>query len=248
MVANYDSGSIAVFERRMDGTLTEAVQVIRHEGSGPDKARQAKPHPHLVQFSADGRLLFCNDLGNDTIYIYHYDRHSSHAPLRLGNTIPVAAGSGPRHLVFHPSGNYFYLICELSATVEAYGYHGDKAVLLQQVALEKENREEYKSGADIKLSCDGRFLYATNRGKANTITVFKITDNGNLRPAQQLDTQGTSPRNVAIDPTGRIIFIAHEDSGGITIFSRDTLKGTLTATGRSIPVCKPVFLDFIPAR
>jgi 6-phosphogluconolactonase len=246
IVANYESGSIAVFGRQPDGTLTEAVQVVRHEGSGPDKPRQAKPHVHLVQFSPDGRFLFATDLGTDSINIYKYDSDGNPAVLSLEDTIAVTAGSGPRHLAFHPEGNYFYLICELSATVEAFSYDGDKAKLLQRVALEKEDRAEYKSGADVKISGDGRFLYATNRGKANTITVFKITDSGNLRPVQQLSTQGNSPRNIAIDPTGRSIFIAHEDSGGIVIFSRDRLKGTLSATGKTIDVCKPVFLNFVP--
>lgn len=243
LIANYESGSIAVFARKPDGSLTEAIQVIRHEGQGVDLSRQDKPHTHLVQFSPDGKLVLATNLGNDTIYIYRYDPHGP-TILSLRDTLAVTPGSGPRHIVFHPHKCYFYLITELSATIEVFNFENETAVLTQQIPLDGENRAEYRSGGDIRLSHDGKFLYATNRGKANTVTVFKVADIGNLNIIQQLDTQGDSPRNISIEPTGSYLLIAHENSDNITVFRCDKSNGTLSLTDKSINICKPVFLAF----
>ena len=242
LAANYGSGSIAVFERLPDGSLTDAVQVVRHEGGSIKQPRQEGPHVHMVQFSPGQQLVYANNLGNDSVYIYEYDPDGDCSVLALRTKIAVTPGFGPRHLAFHPSGKYFYIVHELAAIVEAYNCVGGEATLQQQVPLYTGNDRRYKSGADIRLTADGRFAYATNRGMANTITAFEISEDGTLSVLQQLASGGDSPRNLIIDPTGSCILVAHENSGNITFFSRNKADGRLSYEDRSISLPSPVFL------
>ncbi len=101
-VANYASGSIAVFPVLPDGGLGEAVAIDRHHGSSVNPERQKEPHPHSVLFSPDNRYLLSTDLGLDKIFVYRFDAATGSISSNGAEPVSVAAGSGPRHMVFHP--------------------------------------------------------------------------------------------------------------------------------------------------
>ena len=94
------------------------------------------------------------------------------------------------------------------------------------------------------ISPDGKFLYATNRGEANSITIFKILKTGKLQLSGQTATLGKGPRNFAIDPTGNFLLVAHQYTNEIVIFKINKTTGALTDTGKKIPLCAPVCLVF----
>jgi 6-phosphogluconolactonase len=244
IVANYTGGSIAVFAKNADGSLAKAKQVIKHSGSGPNKQRQEGPHVHMVYFSPDKKYVFVNDLGQDKIFRYTYNPDGGDKTLVLKDNISVKPGSGPRHLVFNPNGVFVYLLQEMDGTLTVFDYNNEVLTEVQQTTVEPKLFGGKSGGADIHFSNDGKYLYATNRGDANTITTFKVHSNGLLNAVQQISTQGSGPRNFAIDPNDNYLLVANQNTNNITIYKRDKTTGMLTDTGKKIELCSPVCLVF----
>lgn len=246
IVANYSGGTIAVFGKNTDASLTSAKQVIKHHGRSINKSRQESPHVHQVNFSPDKKTVFANDLGTDRIYMYDYNPDSEKEILTFKDTIPIKSGSGPRHLTFSPNGQFFYLLQELDATITAFAYNNGKVRKIQETTVAAKDFVGENGAADIHISADGKFLYATNRGDANTISVFEIDLKGKLTPLQTISSGGKGPRNFAIDPSGNFILVAHQYSNDVIIFQRDKASGLLSETANKIELCSPVCLVFAP--
>ena len=156
-------------------------------------------------------------------------------------------GGGPRHITFHPSGNYAYLVLELDGAVMALDYRNGKLTAKQTVSMVAPDFKGRLSGADIHASPDGKFLYASNRGDANEIAIYSIDRNGMLSLIGRQSVLGKTPRNFAIDPTGNFLLVANQNSNDVIIFKRDVNTGLLSPTGKKIEVDKPVCLKFTPA-
>ncbi len=104
----------------------------------------------------------------------------------------------------------------------------------------------YPGSADIHVSPDGKFLYASNRGDFNNMAIFKVDPkNGRLSIIGFQPTLGKTPRNFNFDPTGKYLLAANQDSNEIVIFSRNMKTGLLTDTGKRIEVGKPVCMRWI---
>jgi len=247
-VGNYGGGSVQAIHLNDDGSLvTDNFQTVQHEGGSVVKNRQDKPHVHAVVLSAGDRYLMVPDLGTDKVYQYHIDASRSQV-LKPAVTpfLQVPAGGGPRHLVFHPNGRFAYLVLELEAAVAVMDYHqaDGRLELKQTINMTDPTFQGKVSGADIHVSPDGRFLYASNRGDANEIAIFTIDQLGTLTLAGRQSVLGKTPRNFAIDPTGNFLLAANQNTNEIVIFRRDTSTGLLTVTNKRIPVDKPVCLKF----
>jgi 6-phosphogluconolactonase len=189
---NYSGGSLAVFPINKDGSLQPYSQLIKHTGSSVNKARQEKAHVHATVFSPKGDYLFTPDLGIDKVMIYSFNNA---AQKQLQPASPsfaqTAPGSGPRHLDFHPNGKWAYLIAEMSGTVVAYSYKNGKLSQLQQIATHPDTATSESGSADIHISPDGKFLYASNRGSENNLAIFKIDNaTGKLTTAGYQSTLG----------------------------------------------------------
>lgn len=243
IVANYSGGSISVFGKNTDGSLGKAKQVVRHEGHSINKKRQESPHVHMVQFSPDRQFVLANDLGTDRIYLYKY-APDAEQPLQFKDTVATKTGSGPRHMAFSPNGKFIYLLQELDGTLTVFSYDNAKLRRVQETSIVAQDFKGETSAADIHISADGKFLYATNRGQANTVSVFAIDSRGRLAHRQTIPTEGKGPRNFAIDPGGNYVLIGHQYSNNIVIFKRDAATGLLADTGKRIEVCAPVCLVF----
>jgi 6-phosphogluconolactonase len=245
IVANYSTGTIAVFEKKTDGSLNDAKQVIKHSGTGPDKSRQEGPHVHMVHFSPDKKYVFANDLGTDKVFMYTYNPNGGDKTLVLKGSVSIKGGSGPRHLAFNPNGTFVYLLSEMDGALTVFSYYNDKLeqIQLSTVAL-PENFMAKNGGADIHFSNDGKYLYATNRGDVNTITVFRVHANGLVNLVQEISTQGSEPRNFAIDPTDSYVLVANQKTNNIVVFKRDKTTGMLTDTKKKLDLCSPVCLVF----
>ncbi len=244
-VANYSGGSLAVFPVEQDGTLKQAVQVIRHTGSGPDKQRQEKAHVHMTILSPDEEYLITNDLGTDQVTVYRYDVNAAR-PLKEFSTYKTRPGSGPRHMTFHPSLPVAYLVHELSGDVTALRLNKGKFSELQNTSPVKDHIGK-TDAADIRISPDGKYLYASYRGDLNELVIYAINEkDGTLTPAGKQATGGTGPRNFTIDPSGKFLLVAHQKSNDVTIFARNEETGQLTPlTGEKIAVDSPVCLVFV---
>ncbi len=244
MIANYSGGSISTYGRQADGTLTDPKQVIQHTGKSIDPKRQASAHVHQVQLSPDKKYLVVNDLGEDQIYIYHYTNSQTNTPLSLKTKIKTNAGSGPRHLTFSTNGKFAYLAHEFNGSITAFKYHDGSLEKIQKIATTTPDFNGKVDGADIHISADGKFLYETNRGDANTISTFAVQANGTLKLIETISTLGKGPRNFSIDPSGNFLLVAHQYTNDVVIFSRDKNTGRLKDSGKRINVGVPVCLIF----
>jgi len=246
LVANYTGGNIGVVPINKIGALEPLAQLVQHEGSSVDKSRQEKPHVHAAVFSPDGKYVFAPDLGIDKIMIYQFNA-SVNEPLvpSSQSSFNNTAGSGPRHMTFHPSKKWAYVIEELTGTIQAYYYKNGSLSKKQRLATHSTSYKGAKGSADIHISPDGKYLYATNRGDANTITTFSIGVDGTLRWRDYQSTGGMHPRNFMIDPTGNWLLVANRDTDNIVIFKRNKQTGKLTASGNEIKLSSPVFLMMI---
>ncbi|MBK8787814.1 MAG: lactonase family protein [Chitinophagaceae bacterium] len=243
---NYSSGSLSLMPVLADGSLGTATSIIRHEGSGPNIGRQASPHVHGTFFSPDNRFLFVPDLGIDKVMIYAFDETTGKLTTAKQAFAESLPGSGPRHISFHPSNKYAYLMQELSGTVTAFKYKNGKLKSRQIISSMPAGDTSFAGSADIHVSPDGKFLYASNRAESNTIAIFSINQkNGKLSPVGHQSTLGKTPRNFNFDPAGNFLLVANQNSDQVVIFKINKETGLLTDTGNRIDVGKPVCLKWI---
>lgn len=249
-VGNYSGGSLSVLPILEDGRLGDPVQTIQHKGSSVNEDRQEKAHVHSTVLSHDEQYLFVGDLGTDKIYVYNY-RPNATLPLEAASPSfsEISPGSGPRHLLFDASGHYAYVVLELTAEVDVFRHRDGKLEKIQTVPMTADDFEGEVSGAEVRISPDGRFLYASNRGDANEIVAWSIDQqNGTLSFIERYSSGGETPRNFIIDPSGRYLLAANQDSDSIVVFERDQQKGTLRPTGQKTEVGKPVYLYMEPVK
>jgi 6-phosphogluconolactonase len=255
--ASYGKGSISVFGiQQPGGELSQITQLIQHTGKSIDPKRQQTAHAHQIQFTPDQKYLVCTDLGEDNIYIYAYNPDAASSSngqgdfgpgiLKEHKVIKVTPGNGPRHLSFTPNGKFAYLANEFTGLIMAYKYKNGDLLKIQEIGTTDPGFAGNIDAADIHLSPDGKFLYESNRGEANTITVFSVAPDGRLTFVERVSTQGRGPRNFAIDPSGKYLLVGHQYTNDIVVFERNKKTGTLKDTGKRIEIGAPVCLVFAP--
>jgi 6-phosphogluconolactonase len=161
--------------------------------------------------------------------------------------IQTAPGAGPRHLVFHPSGQYVFVINELNATITSYRYNKNTGALseIQTVSALPADFASSNTSADIHISPDGRFVYASNRGH-DSIVVYQINPaDGKMTYVEHENRDISRPRNFVISPDGAHVLVANRDADSIVVFQRDSDDGKLHHTGIMIDVPAPVCLKFV---
>jgi 6-phosphogluconolactonase len=246
-VANYTSGSATVFPLNKNGSLQHYSQFIKDSGSSINKERQGSAHVHETVFSPDGAYLFTPDLGMGKVMIYKFNPLLKQ-PLKKSSPpfINAPPGSGPRHITFHPNKKFAYLIHELGGTVTTYIYSKGNFRQIQELATHPAGYSGTIGSAEVFVSPDGKFLYASNRGDENTITIFSINPStGKLKLLGYQSSMGKTPRNFIIDPTGNYLLVANQNTDNIVIFKRNKHTGLLKETGEEIHVPKPVCLQMV---
>jgi 6-phosphogluconolactonase len=242
-VSNYSGGSLAVFPIQKDGSLGDAVQTEIYKANGTKKGRQEKSHAHSAVLSPKEDYLFVSDLGNNEVLAYKYSDDEK-TPLFMANVTKSPEGSGPRHFVFHPNKDFAYSVQELTCSITAYNYKDGKLNSLQNISTLPPDHKGEKSSADIHISPDGKFLYASNRWDAHSIAMFSIGKDGTLSSIGWQPTLGKTPRNFVIDPTGNFLLAANQESDEVVVFRRNKKTGLLSDTGERIKVFAPVCLKF----
>lgn len=216
-VANYGSGNIALF--RLDpasGLPVEPAVVRQNQGSGPDRERQDAPHAHCVAFSPDRRWLYHVDLGADGVVAYPFGRAGG----ALGEgrvAFRAPPGTGPRHLVFHPRLPLALLIGELSSTLACLAVGDGVLTEMCTVSTLPEGFTGDSLGGHLALNAAGDRGYVTNRGH-DSVATFDLDDAGTLKPRQHASSGGASPRFFLLLEDRRLLVVAHEKDGAVTMF------------------------------
>lgn len=220
LTANYLGGSISVFPLNSDGMFADTATTIRFQGHGPDSIRQAQPHLHQITFLPGTNTLMANDLGTDRIYTIPAPYTTS--PV---TTTTAPAGSGPRHTAYHPAGNFAYTLTEISGEILVWSITTPTPTLIQTILADSLHAA---GSADIHISPDGQFLYASNRLAGDGIAIFSIDPLTGRLTHTGYQSTGIHPRNFLISPNGKFILVACRDTNAIEIYRRDPATGALT--------------------
>ena len=248
LVANYTGGSVTVLPLTPDGKLGAPTQTIRHEGSGPNQARQAGAHAHSVDFDPTNRVVVVADLGLDKLMLYRFDPKTATLRAHVPNYASLPPGSGPRHVAFAPDGRHAYVINEMGSSITDFDYNRARGAFsaLQTTSTRPAGSPGGNATAEILVHPSGRFVYGSNRGD-DSLAIYTVdAASGKLTPAGFQATGGKTPRNFEIDPTGQFLLVGNQDSNTITVFRIDATTGQLSPAGGPIPCPAPVCIRFAP--
>ncbi len=248
LLANYGSGTVAVIPIKPDGSLGNAVCVIQHAGSSVNKARQEGPHAHSINLDTSARFALACDLGTDEVIVYRYNARTGMLDRAGLQAAKAAPGAGPRHLAFHPNGRFAYVINELDSTISTYRYdpNAGTLALIGSVPTLPTSFTAASTTAEVVVHPSGKWVYGSNRGH-DSIAVFAVNPaSGALRPLGHVLTGGKTPRNFAVDPKGRRMVVANQDSNEVRLFTLDERTGMPTATEHAVSIPLPVCVRFAP--
>jgi 6-phosphogluconolactonase len=260
-VANYGGGNVAVFPVAADGTLGPASDV--RPSVGPHHHARAiddppgqfavsdhdGPHLHMVAADPTGQFVIANDAGLDLTLIWRLDIQGGRLLPAEAPVLVAPPGSAPRHFVFHPNGKFFYNLYEHDARVVAYDYDGSRGAmrLKQSVSTLPAHFAGSNLASGILVSPDGRFLYVGNR-LHSSIAIFAIAEDGQLRTTYDTWTHADSPRSIAMDPGGELMFSCNQRSDSLTSFRINPTSGALAFTGRFEAVGSPAVMVALKPR
>jgi len=246
-ISHYGEGNLTVLSLFKEGLLGSVSDAKKYTGSSVNPERQTSPHIHSTVISPDNKFVYVMDLGTDKIYIYEFNSDEGTVRPAATPEISVIPGGGPRHLTLHPSGNFAYLVEELTSTVGVFSVDktsGSLTVLQDSVKSLPENYAEKNTSADIHTDVSGKYLYMSNRG-ADVLSIYTIAEDGKITLIGHQSSGGKVPRNFLVDPKGQYLFAANQDSDTINIFKINAKTGKLTAVGKPVQVPSPVCLKLV---
>lgn len=232
LVANYTDGTVSVHPLDADGRIGDATDLVRHDA--------AEPHAHQVLVAPDGELVVAVDLGADAVFVYALED----GKLAQRQRLDLPAGTGPRHLAWHPDGNRAYLLAELASTITVLDWDGAAFTTGQVIGTRDEGAAGENFPAEIAVTGDGAHVYASNRGD-DAIAVFAAREDG-LERVGSTPTGGQWPRHFAFAPGGAALHVVNQNSGTITRLPRDPGTGLLSPAEESGAFASAVVLAFAP--
>jgi 6-phosphogluconolactonase len=242
-VANYRTGSVAVFPVRSDGGLAPASALVEHRGSSVHATRQQRPYAHSIRMAPGNRFVLAADLGADRLFVYRFDPVHGTLILHDPAAAVAAPGAGPRHVTAHPSGHAVILVNELNSTLASYAWDGARGTLDLRalVSTLPDGFSGENTAAEVAVHPSGRFVYSSNRGH-DSIAAFRAGREWTLTPAGAYSTGGRTPRHFAIDPSGDLLLVANQESDSLVLFRLDRETGALADTGARARVPSPAFV------
>ena len=250
VVANHLSSTLVVLARKADGSLGAIADTVTLSGKiGPHRVEQPFAKPHQVEFDRTERFIVVPDKGLDQVFVFRIDAATGKLHAVESAVPPAREGAGPRHVVFHPTNTYAYVVNELDSTITAHRFDASRGSLtpFQVLTTLPDTFVGSSRAAEIAVAPSGRFVYASNRGH-DSVAVFSIdAASGRLAPVSWHESGGKTPRFFAFDAAGRFLFVANEDSDEIVAFNADAATGKLSPTGEVIRTGSPVCIVFAPA-
>ncbi|UPG74821.1 lactonase family protein (plasmid) [Roseomonas gilardii subsp. gilardii] len=251
VIANHITSTLALLPiDPEEGAIGPVRDLVTLTGKiGPHRVEQPFAKPHQVEFDRQGRFILVPDKGLDRVFTFRLDADAGKLVASEQGSVPARETSGPRHVVLHPRAGFAYVVNELDSTVTAYRYSSETGALepVQVVSSLPDTFTGNSRAAEIAISADGRFVYASNRG-SDTIAAFAVDEGtGRLTPVQWAPSGGRTPRFFTLSPDGRFLFVANEDDDTIQRFRIDARTGQLTADGLAARTGSPVCIVFRPA-
>lgn len=217
--ASYGGDKISVSPIGPDGIVGEPRQV-----------EATAPKAHAIIADPSNRFVLSTSLGGDLIHQWRLDPTTGTLTANDPATAPIPTGSGPRHLVFSPDARFVYVMGELDATVHVLPWDATSGTLgqpIQSIAATPPGFTGTPSAADIHVTPDGRFLYASER-TGSTLTAFRIDATSGQLAAVGIVLTETQPRGFAIDPSGHYLLAVGQLSHRMTSYAIDQTTGALT--------------------
>ncbi len=217
-------------------------QVLKFQGNGPNSQRQESAHIHQAIVSPDKKWVYTCDLGSDKVWLLENAKEK--VSVKTGMTIP--AGSGPRHLVFHPDLPLVYVFCELDASLITCAAEAASGILkwISQTNTLPSDFKGDPAGAAVRIHPGGGALYVSNRNH-DSISVYSIAKDGTLSFFSNFSVRGKEPRNFNIDPTGQWLLCANQATHTVITFALDPETGLPTGiTGSEFNCGSPVCILF----
>ncbi|WP_397446420.1 lactonase family protein [Polaribacter sp. R77954] len=226
LVANYTGGTIGYLQLDNQNGLTNLLAIQQHTGKGTTTRQQA-PHAHSTWFHPCKKEVIAADLGTNELWFSTINKNENSFVFTQQKTLQMAEGAGPRHLTFHPNHQWIYVLNELNNTVSLVKEKNNTYFVDSSISMLPKGYSKYTKAADIHISKDGRFLYASNRGH-NSIVIYKVNpENGNLELVGFESVKGISPRNFSLSLDDKFLVVANQDSNNIVSFQRNAKTGKL---------------------
>ena len=245
MVANYRTGNLVVLPINKDGSLNPIVSEVQHEGSGPNKERQEKAHAHYIHTSNDGKFVLAADLGTDKVMNYTLGKEGQLEANADQEFMKMPSGAGPRHLAFHPNGQFVYILNELTSSMSACTLDSKTGIIeiLETHPLLPSDFKEFNKSAAVRIHPNGKYLYASNRGH-ESITAFEILEDGNISRIQIKEDGVEWPRDFNIDPSGKFMVVGNLPLDQLRSFKIKD-NGKLERTEFTAEVVSPANVIFV---
>ncbi|MDA0591191.1 MAG: lactonase family protein [Planctomycetota bacterium] len=238
LTAQYGGGSTAAFKLNEDGSVKERTALVDHV----DETK--KSHAHWAGFSPDNRFGFVPDLGFDKVIIYKVDPKTATINPHGAGILPP--GAGPRHMKFHTTGKWAYVLHEHDLAVTVYDYDAKAGTMKAKQTILTVPKDELddlkaKSCSEIRVHPSGKFVYAANRGH-DTITAFRVNqETGELSEIEREHVRGATPRNFNLDPSGKWLIAAGQQSHNLAVFEVNQETGELIYNVSNVlspaPIC-----------
>ena len=256
--ADYGSGTAGYVDLKGDGLFDHACAgqpgrvlapyQVRHVGDGPNKPRQDHAHPHCAVVTPDGKFLMIVDLTLDKIVAYDFAHRAEmglkEVPAATIDTRKLAPGAGPRHIVFHPNGQFAYVVFELLNKAASFRYTGEGFEFVEIKELLPDGKSDFSKAAAIKISEDGTQLFCSNRGQ-DSITVFNLDPaTGRMEFLNNAPLDGKFPRDYAFMPGGKFCLVGLKESWRVASYAYDKSKGTFAKVAQMEGVYRPLFVTF----
>jgi 6-phosphogluconolactonase len=243
LVANYRTGSIAVFALAPDGSLGAMVDHVQHSGSSAHAIRQTGPHAHQVLFDPVTGFALVPDLGLDAVLFYELDdagQLTEHVDARLAQ-VP---GAGPRHLAFHPDGDHLFLLNELDSTLVVYRRTANGFAQVDLKSTLPADFDGHNQTSEVRVSASGALVFASNRG-LDSIAVFAFDPAAGTVELKLVEPSlGLEPRDFIQSPDGGHLVVANQDSDNIVTFALDETVPSLTHVS-TVDAATPVCVRFV---
>lgn len=248
LVANYVGGSVASLPLETDGTLGPPRSVFQHKGSSVNPERQEGPHAHSINLDAGNRFALVADLGLDRVLIYRFDAEAGTLEPHNPPFVALKPGAGPRHLAFHPSGRFAYVINELDSTVTAFSYDGEAGRLteIQNIPTLPEGFSAENYPSEVLAHPNGYLLYGSNRGHDSLATYRIDPETGCLTLIAYQPSGGGWPRNFNFDSSGRWMIVGNQNSDNLLVFRVDPESGLLAQVGPTLAAPAAICFKLLP--
>ncbi len=246
LLANYGGGNVVVYPIGDGGVLGEPASIVKHVGSSINASRQKAPHAHSITLDPHNKRAIAADLGIDRLLTYDLNLETGELTPAAESYSATKAGAGPRHFAFHPNAAHAFVINELDSSLSSLTYDAATGGFeeLDTVSTLPADFSGESWCADVHVSDDGRFVYASNRGHDSIVVAAFDETTGKLNVVGHQSTLGQWPRNFVLNPGGDYLLVANQKSDSIVVFKIDRDSGMPAPTGQRIEVPSPVCLKF----